>query len=71
MTISDYGSAVRTYAELVDRAPRVAAHRLRLAVAMALWPQTARKAEREFHEALRIDPTSSDAASSWLSTTRR
>jgi tetratricopeptide (TPR) repeat protein len=61
MTISDYGAAVRTFTQLVDEAPRVAAHRVRLAIAMALWPATAKRAEREFHEALRLDPNNADA----------
>lgn len=61
MTISDYGAAVRTFAELVDEAPEVAAHHVRLAIAMALWPPTAKRAEREFHAALRIEPDNPDA----------
>jgi cytochrome c-type biogenesis protein CcmH/NrfG len=60
MTISDYASAVNTFSELVELAPDVPAYHLRLAVAMALWPQTAKRAERAFHEALRLDPDSVD-----------
>jgi tetratricopeptide (TPR) repeat protein len=60
LTISDYATAVRTFARLVDLEPNVANYRLRLATAMALWPQTAKHAEREFHEALRLDPNSAD-----------
>lgn len=60
MTISDYAGAVKTYAELVDLAPEVAAFHLRLAVAMALWPRTAKQAEREFLEAVRLDPDDAD-----------
>jgi tetratricopeptide (TPR) repeat protein len=60
LTISDYASAVRTFAKLVDQAPNVASHHLRLATAMALWPQTAKQAEREFHEAIRLDANNAD-----------
>jgi tetratricopeptide (TPR) repeat protein len=60
LTISDYASAVRTFARLVDSAPNVASHHLRLATAMALWPQTAKQAEREFHEAIRLDANNAD-----------
>jgi tetratricopeptide (TPR) repeat protein len=60
MTVSDYANAVRTYAKLVDAAPNVAAYRLKLAVAMACWPRTAKQAEREFLEAVRLEPGSAD-----------
>jgi tetratricopeptide (TPR) repeat protein len=60
MTVSDYANAVRTYARLVDAAPRVAAFRARLAIAMACYPKTAKQAEREFLEAVRLEPDSPD-----------
>jgi tetratricopeptide (TPR) repeat protein len=60
MTVSDYANAVRTYARLVDAAPNVAAYRARLAIAMACYPKTAKQAEREFLEALRLEPDSAD-----------
>jgi tetratricopeptide (TPR) repeat protein len=60
MTVSDYANAVRTYARLVDAAPNVAAFRARLAIAMACYPKTAKQAEREFLEAVRLEPDSAD-----------
>jgi tetratricopeptide (TPR) repeat protein len=60
MTVSDYSNAVRTYARLVDAAPNVAAYRARLAIAMACYPKTAKQAEREFLEAVRLEPDSAD-----------
>jgi tetratricopeptide (TPR) repeat protein len=60
MTVSDYANAVRTYAKLVNIAPRVAAYRARLAIAMACYPRTAKQAEREFLEAVRLEPDSPD-----------
>jgi tetratricopeptide (TPR) repeat protein len=60
MTVSDYASAVQSYLRLVELAPRVASYRVRLAIAMALWPKTAKQAEREFLEAIRLDPNNAD-----------
>jgi tetratricopeptide (TPR) repeat protein len=60
MTVSDYASAVQSYLRLVELAPKVAAYRVRLAIAMALWPKTAKQAEREFLEAIRLDPNNAD-----------
>jgi tetratricopeptide (TPR) repeat protein len=60
MTVSDYANAVRTYGRLVDAAPNVAAYRARLAIAMACYPKTAKQAEREFLEAVRLEPDSAD-----------
>jgi tetratricopeptide (TPR) repeat protein len=60
MTVSDYGNAVNTYARLVELAPKVAAYRMRLALAMAFYPRTSRQAEREFYEAVRLDPDNPD-----------
>ena len=51
MTVADYANAVKVYEKLVSVAPKVAAFRLRLAVAMACYPRTAKLAEREFYEA--------------------
>ncbi|PYQ21482.1 MAG: hypothetical protein DMF81_15265 [Acidobacteria bacterium] len=58
--MSDYANAVRVYEKLVDLAPRVAAHRVRLAIAMASYPRTAKQAEREFLDALRLEPNNAD-----------
>ncbi|HWX23475.1 MAG TPA: hypothetical protein VN083_00470, partial [Vicinamibacteria bacterium] len=60
MTVSDYANAVNTYARLVDLAPRVPAYHMRLAVAMAFYPRTAKQAEREFLEAVRLEPDNAD-----------
>jgi len=60
MTVSDYGNAVKVYAAIVDLAPRVAAYHARLAFAMACWPRTAKQAEREFLEAVRLEPDNAD-----------
>jgi Flp pilus assembly protein TadD len=60
MTVSDYANAVKTYAKLVDVAPMVAAHHMRLAVAMAFYPRTVKQAEREFLEAVRLEPDNAD-----------
>ena len=60
MTVSDYANAVRTYVKLVEAAPDVPAYHTRLAIAMACWPRTAKQAEREFLEALRLDPDNPD-----------
>jgi len=54
--VSDFANAVGCYAKIVDLQPTVADHRVKLATAMARWPRTARKAEREFQEALRLKP---------------
>ncbi len=60
MAVSDYANAVKVYTNLVDLAPDVSAYRLRLAIAMACWPRTQKQAEREFLEAVRLDPNNPD-----------
>jgi len=60
MTVADYANAVKVYEEIVEIAPRVAAYRNRLAVAMACYPLTAKQAEREFLEAARLEPDNAD-----------
>ncbi len=60
MTVSDYANAVKVYQKLVDLEPDVPAYRLRLAIAMAIWPRTKKDAEREFMEAVRLDPDNAD-----------
>ena len=60
MATGDFVGAVQTNAKLVGLQPNVAHYRLRLARAMALWPKTARHAEREFVEAVRLDPDDAD-----------
>jgi len=60
MMVSDYANAVHTYAKIVDLQPEAAAHHVKLAIAMAFWPKTAKQAERQFHEALRLEPNNPD-----------
>jgi tetratricopeptide (TPR) repeat protein len=60
MTVSDYANAIRVYERLVEVAPKIGAYRARLAVAMACYPRTAKHAERQFMEALRLDPDNAD-----------
>jgi tetratricopeptide (TPR) repeat protein len=60
MTVSDFANAVQVYAKLVQIAPKIAAYRLRLAIAMTCYPRTAKQAEREFFEAVRLDPHNAD-----------
>ena len=60
MLVSDYANASKVYARLVELAPRVIEYRVRLAVAMAKYPRTAKQAEREFLEAVRLEPDNAD-----------
>ncbi len=60
MTVSDYANAVKVYERLVEIAPKVGAFRARLAIAMACYPRTSKHAERQFMEALRLDPDNAD-----------
>jgi tetratricopeptide (TPR) repeat protein len=60
MTVADYANAVKVYEKLVKVAPSVATFHLRLAVAMACYPRTAKLAEREFFEATRLEPDNAD-----------
>jgi tetratricopeptide (TPR) repeat protein len=60
MTVSDYANAVKTYIKLVEEAPGVPAYHARLAIAMACYPKTAKQAEREFLETVRLDPDNAD-----------
>jgi hypothetical protein len=65
MTVADYANAVKVYDKLVKVAPQVAAFHLRLAVAMACYPRTAKLAEREFYEAARLEPDNADVHYQW------
>ncbi len=60
MTVSDYPNAIKAFVKLVNHSPRNASYRAKLAIAMASYPRTAKAAEREFLEALRIDPDNPD-----------
>jgi len=60
ITVSDYLQAAKVYTRLVSLQPTVPAHRIRLAIALASSPRTAKQAEREFLEALRLEPDSAD-----------
>ena len=65
MTVADYANAVTVYDKLVKVAPSVAAFHLRLAVAMACYPRTAKIAEREFYEAARLEPDNAEVHYQW------
>jgi len=65
MTVADYANAVKVYDKLVRIAPKVAAFHLRLAVAMACYPRTAKIAEREFYEAARLEPENAEVHYQW------
>jgi tetratricopeptide (TPR) repeat protein len=65
MTVADYANAVKVYEKLVSLAPRVAAFHMRLAVAMACYPRTAKLAEREFYEAARLEPENAEIHYQW------
>jgi tetratricopeptide (TPR) repeat protein len=65
MTVADYANAVKVYEKLVKVAPNVAAFHLRLAVAMACYPRTAKLAEREFYEAARLEPENAEVHYQW------
>jgi tetratricopeptide (TPR) repeat protein len=60
MTVSDYPNAIKAFVKLVNHAPRNPTYRAKLAIAMASYPRTAKAAEREFLEALRIEPDNPD-----------
>jgi tetratricopeptide (TPR) repeat protein len=60
MTIADYANAVKIYQQIVTLAPDDSKHRARLAIAMASYPRTAKRAEREFQEAIRLAPDNPD-----------
>jgi tetratricopeptide (TPR) repeat protein len=60
MTVGDFANAVRTYSKLVNIMPEEPELRIRLALAMALYPRTAKHAEREFLEALRLSPNNAE-----------
>jgi Domain of unknown function (DUF4388) len=60
MTVSDYANAVKVFTKLVDIAPKVPAYRVKLALAMACYPRTAKQAEREFLDAIILDPNNAD-----------
>ena len=65
MTVADYANAVKVYEKLVTVAPKVAAFRLRLAVAMACYPRSAKLAERQFYEAARLEPDNAEIHYQW------
>jgi tetratricopeptide (TPR) repeat protein len=65
MTVSDYANAVKVYDKLVRIEPKVPAFRLRLAIAMACFPRTAKLAERQFFEASRLEPDNADIHYQW------
>jgi tetratricopeptide (TPR) repeat protein len=60
MTVSDYANAIKVYMRLVELAPNVPGYWVKLAIAKASYPRTAKLAERDFVEALRLQPDSAD-----------
>lgn len=60
MTVGDFANAVLVYDRLVELEPNVGGFRLRLAVAMAHYPRTIKQAEREFLEAIRLEPDNAE-----------
>jgi len=60
MSVGDFSNAVRTYTRLVQLQPDVADHFVRLGSAMARSPRTARQAEAEFQEAVRLAPNNAE-----------
>jgi tetratricopeptide (TPR) repeat protein len=60
MTVSDYPNAIKAFVQLVNLRPKDSGLRAKLAIAMASYPRTAKGAEREFIEALRLDPDNPD-----------
>ena len=60
MTVSDYANAIKVYMRLVELAPNVPAYWVKLAIAKASYPRTAKLAERDFVEALRLEPDNAD-----------
>jgi tetratricopeptide (TPR) repeat protein len=60
MTVSDYANAIKVYMRLVEVAPNVPAFWVKLAIAKASYPRTAKLAERDFVEALRLEPDNAD-----------
>ena len=60
IAVGDYARAVRSFQDLVEKTPEDASVRRRLAIAMAGYPPTARDAEREFLESLRLEPDNAE-----------
>jgi tetratricopeptide (TPR) repeat protein len=60
MTVSDYANAIKVYMRLVEIAPQNASYWVKLAIAKASYPRTAKLAERDFVEALRLEPDNAD-----------
>ena len=60
MTVSDYANAIKVYERLVELAPKIANYWMRLAIAKASYPRTAKQAERDFVEAVRLEPDNAD-----------
>jgi len=60
MTVSDYANAIKVYMRLVELAPNVPGYWVKLAIAKASYPRTAKLAERDFVEALRLEPDNAD-----------
>jgi Flp pilus assembly protein TadD len=61
LAVGDYARAVRSFEALVEKQPRDASFRRRLATAMAGYPPTAPRAEREYVESLRLEPDNAES----------
>jgi tetratricopeptide (TPR) repeat protein len=60
LSVGDFANAVDAYARLVELRPDDPSLRVRLAVSMAHWPPTAKQADRQFTEAVKMDPDNAD-----------
>lgn len=60
MSVGDFAAAARNYQKAVELRPDVVAYRLRLAVALARSPKTARDAEPFFADCLELEPDNAD-----------
>jgi tetratricopeptide (TPR) repeat protein len=60
MSVSDFVNAARTYAKLVELRPHVVEYHVRYAIALARSPQTVKRAEGAFLEAIRLAPDNAE-----------
>ena len=60
MVVNDFVNAARVYEKLVDYMPEVPGYHARYAIALSRHPASAKRAEREFLEAIRLDPDNAD-----------
>ena len=60
LSVGDFADAARVYARIVEMQPDVAEYRARLAICLARSSRTAREAEAEFQEAIRLEPNNAE-----------